>query len=219
MEAKRRVVLVRHEESLANASLNSTGADNHFYNVSGSDISVGLTELGLQRSDEIGLRLSQTFTARTPLAVAISSDYRRTTTTRDRIVAALPYAVVTKSDSRLNKRSYGLFWNLTYKGVQDLHPAEYARYLREGPLLYRPPEGENYYDLFARCDSFAQDILDTTSGDTLVVTHLAVILALRRKLDGLDDNEVARMYEEMSIPNGHCVSYCLHKNKWSRCDP
>lgn len=202
-----RLVLVRHEESQANAALAAAAVDDFFYSVPGSDPEIGLTETGLIRSEELGRLLSAKFPVDQPITRAISSTYFRTTVTRDAIVSALPYTVETSCDSRLNKRSYGDFWNLTYKGVQKLFPQEYSRYLEEGPLNYRPPGGENYPDLFQRTDAFAETSLASAEGTLLIVTHLVVMLSFMRKFEAVPDHEIVQMYEDCAIPNGQIVIY------------
>ncbi len=200
------VVLVRHEQSEANAALEVSSNRLH-YSVCGSDLMLGLTAHGDERSTILGQQLGRRFPAEQPLIAAISSKYLRAIRTRDRIVAALPYQVKLQTDIRLNKRSYGTFWNLTYRGVEELHPHEYVKFRERGPLAYRPPDGENYFDLFDRSTDFASSVCECTRGNLLVVTHLVVILAFMRRYEGISDNDVVRMYEDIAIPNGHILIY------------
>lgn len=210
------IILVRHEESLANQALAATTDDDITYGVSGADLSIGLTVRGAQRSSELGSLLYQKFGKDNPIGAAWASQYLRTVQTRDGIVSAIPYSIETSTDSRINKRSYGLFWNLTYKGVEKLHLEEHLRFKEQGPLLYRPPEGENYHDLFARTDSFAESTFEPATGNILVVTHLVVLLAFMRRLENLSDVDVVRMYDNFAIPNGEIVVYRRVAAKWQR---
>jgi 2,3-bisphosphoglycerate-dependent phosphoglycerate mutase len=206
MEPVAHLVLIRHEESCANAALNNP-ADELYYRVSGSDISVDLTDHGELRSVELGKQLAERFDQSNPITVAISSRYKRAIRTKENIIAALPYSVSCSTDERLNKRSYGKFWNLTYTGVASLHPLEFERYRREGSFFYRPPDGENYPDLFQRSDQFFDSTLVNTSENLLVVSHLVVLLALMRRLEALPDSDVMQMYDNSALPNGTVLVY------------
>ncbi len=42
----------------------------------------------------------------------------------------------------------------------------------------------------------------------LVVTSSVVVLAFRRKLEGLSDAEVVKQYEAQTVPNAHTYAYC-----------
>jgi broad specificity phosphatase PhoE len=199
-------VLMRHGHSYANAAVKN-GSDSHYYSVSGSDETVELNDQGKREVAFAAGLLAKLFPSGNPIATIWTSSFRRVTQSADMVRKELGYPIARTMDARLDKRSYGLFWNLTYKGVEDLYPEEHKLYKAEGPLLYRPPGGENYYDLFARTDKFFSEHIQKSSKNILVLTHLAVILAFQRKTEALSDEDMYERYEESAIRNGTVFVY------------
>lgn len=207
MRQKRQfLALMRHGESLSNRDLtvNPCGL---YYAVAGSDLSVPLTDEGIRQVDLAGEELARLFPEESPIAQIWDNRFDRVGYSADRVEQKLGYRPRRRSSRRIEKRSYGLFWNLTYRGVQELHPEEYARYLAEGALNYRPPGGENYPDLFARVREFIDIDLEPCEGHQLIVTSLAAILAFHRELSSLPDEEAVRMYEASALPNASIHLY------------
>jgi broad specificity phosphatase PhoE len=207
------LVLMRHGRTPANKAVVEE-TDSHFYSVSGSDETIKLDGTGELQTTWVGRLLAMLFPAPHRRIHRIhASGFRRVTQSAERVSAELGYTPVISTDRRLNKRSYGEFWNISYKGVEELYPGEHELFVALGQLLYRPPGGENYLDLFARTDDFHDSELIEPSGDnTLVLTHLVVVLALMRRLDGLTDEEVVRLYDEMAMPNGYVRIYRRRRN-------
>lgn len=206
MDEAQYLALVRHGESFANVEI-AKASDGLYYAISGSDRDIGITPNGELDCSRAGRILSRLFPSSFPISRVWNSEFRRIWQSTARIREFLPYRLETVIDKRLNKRSYGRFWNLTYEGVRVLHEHEDGIYKALGPLKYRPPEGENFYDLFERVDEFMLTDLNETRGNQLVVGHSAVLLAMQRSLEGLPDLEVVRQYEEVSIPNGYVLLY------------
>lgn len=200
------LALMRHGHSYANAAIKK-GTDSHYYSVSGSDQSVELDERGRQEAAYSADLLAELFPRTRPLSRVWTSSFRRVTQSAETVAAKLNYPVEMSIDARLAKRSYGQFWNLTYRGVEELFPNEHELYAQQGKLAYRPPGGENYFDLFARVDQFLDAELNSATGNVLVVTHLVVILALQRRFDGLTVDEVVNKYEDVAIANGTVLLY------------
>ena len=212
------LVLIRHGQSAANSALLKTSACGFYYSVSGADRSVPLTRKGLGQADRAGVILSCLFDDVCSFWRAYHSSFKRVTATLSRIESRLAASVCRILDNRLDKRDYGLFWNLTRQGVEALYPAEWRRYSAEGELHYRPPGGENYADLFERVDRFFDEEIDGAAENVLVITHSVVVLALLRRLEGLTDAEVVRRYEEMDVPNGEPIIFCRRgrSKNWRR---
>jgi probable phosphoglycerate mutase len=204
--ARQYIILVRHGESFANKALVLSGCG-LYYADSGSDLEIGLTDRGHTQSSEVGRLIARLFPAHRPLKRVWTSHFRRTRQSADSIVDCLCYETERMSDVRLSKRDYGIFWNLTYRGVKELHPEEWERFQIVGPLRYRPPSGENYGDVFDRVDEFIEEEIDPSSGNHLIVTHSVVVLSFERTLEGLDEHEVVRRYEEIALPNAHVKIY------------
>lgn len=222
---KQYLALVRHAQSEANLRLAKT-PDGLYYSLSGSDPSVPLTRLGRRQARNAGRLLARLFPRQRPLLRIYHTHYARVTQTMSRIRGNLGYRVEPVCDHRLSKRNYGKFWNLTHNGVEQLFPEEWLRYLADGEMFYRPPEGgENYPDVFARADNFFEEVLLPNPQNTVIVTHSLVVLALMRRLEGLSDDEAVTQYNESSLQNAQVIVYCRRLSRkgkplsdWQRCD-
>src|SRR5262249_15383170 len=213
------LALFRHGESAANV-VTQVSTDAHYYEISGSDPEVGLTENGLAQALESGRVLARLFPEDAPIDSLRLSPFRRVDQSADQVDKSLGYSPPRKVDKRLSKRSYGAFWNLTYRGLQELHPHEHTAYLQTGKFLYRAPGGgENYPDVFARVAEFLAEEVNPSTENIAIGTHSMVILAVQRQFEGLADDEVLRRYEEVALPNGHVVLYVRdHPSQpWRRC--
>lgn len=211
------LALVRHGKSFANVEIEKTQGG-LFYAISGSDREIGITPEGEWESERAGGILARLFPSHFPISHVWHSEFRRIDQTSSLIARCLGYPIHPIVDKRLNKRSYGSFWNLTYQGVHELHRHEHDIFNALGPLKYRPPEGENFYDLFERVDDFMFSTLNQVTGNQLVVGHSAVLLAMQRQLDGLPDLDVVDLYETVSMPNGYVMLYRRDNNTspWKR---
>lgn len=208
MRKRQLLAVSRHGHSDANAALAEESEDALYYSVAGCDRNVGLTRLGVMQGTASGDIIRGLLTPDDdPFESVFCTRFRRVRRSTNLIVKRLPNKPKVKPDNRLNKRLYGDFWNLTRRGVELLHPDEWLRYQAEGDFLYRPPNGENYPDLFHRVDDFIADEVTESSGNILVVTHSVVVLAFMRALEGLSDAEVVQMYEDITLPNGVVVLY------------
>ena len=217
MQQEQLLALVRHAHSFANAETEKP-AQGYYYALSGSDKSVGVTTKGLKECESAAVILNLLFPDSNPLETVWISEYFRTEFSACEIVGKLSYDPALTTDPRLNKREYGIFWNMTYLGVEELHPDQFELYRTLGPLKYRPPGGENYYDLFERTREFINQKLNTTTGHQMVVGHSASLLAIARELEGLPDDEVVRQYHSVSIPNAYIQLFARRgpEDSWRR---
>ena len=217
MNQKQYLALVRHFHSLANQETEKP-AEGYYYKLSGSDKTVGLSARGIEQSIPGGDLLAQLFPSSNPVDIVRVSQFFRTENSAERMITRLPYSPEIVVNQRLNKRDYGHFWNMTYRGVEHLHPDQFAIYKALGALKYRPPGGENYFDLFERTATFCRQTLNPFEGNQVIVGHSASLLAIIREIEGLADDEVMRQYNCVSIPNGYIVLYSRNsKNeKWQR---
>ncbi len=213
---KKYLVVVRHGESFANRRLRKD-KDGIKYSLAGSDASIGLTPRGKRQARNTGKRLGSLFAGKNHFQSVTANRFNRVGQTADLIVENFNYEPSYAEDARVEKRSYGKFWNLTYRGVKELYPDEYSIYETLGPFKYRPPGGENYYDLFERIEEFGEErALISGEGNQLVVTSSAAMLAFRRTYAGLADEKLVELYESMSIGNGDFDIYELDETsgKW-----
>lgn len=201
------LALFRHGESWANVATQQP-TDSHYYEISGSDPQVGLTPNGLEQSLGTGCLLARLFPPEAPIDSIRLSPFRRVEQSADQVDNGLGYSPPRKVDKRLSKRSYGDFWNLTYKGLEELYPGEYAAYEKVGKLLYRAPGGgENYPDVFARVAEYIAEEVDPSRENIAIGTHSVVMLAFQRNIEGLSAREVVRRYEDVALPNGQVALY------------
>lgn len=199
---KKYLVVARHGQSFANRRLKKE-KNGIKYSLAGSDASIGLTARGKNQARNSGNKLQSLFFGENRFRRMYANRFERVRQSGRLMRSRFDYAVECVEDKRLEKRSYGVFWNLTYRGVQELYPDEYAIFQALGPLRYRPPGGENYNDLFERVENFCdEEALVSFEGNQLVVTSSAVMLAFRRLYAGLKDAELVEMYENMHIGNG-----------------
>jgi len=199
---KKYLVVARHGQSFANRRLKKE-KNGIKYSLAGSDASIGLTARGKNQARNSGNKLQSLFFGENRFRRMYANRFERVRQSGRLMRSRFDYSVECVEDKRLEKRSYGVFWNLTYRGVQELYPSEYAIFQALGPLRYRPPGGENYNDLFERVENFCdEEALASFEGNQLVVTSSAVMLAFRRLYAGLKDAELVEMYENMHIGNG-----------------
>jgi broad specificity phosphatase PhoE len=199
---KKYLVVARHGQSFANRRLKKE-KNGIKYSLAGSDASIGLTARGKNQARNSGNKLQSLFSGENRFRRMYANRFERVRQSGRLMRSRFDYSVECVEDKRLEKRSYGAFWNLTYRGVQELYPDEYAIFQALGPLRYRPPGGENYNDLFERVENFCdEEALASFEGNQLVVTSSAVMLAFRRLYAGLKDAELVEMYESMHIGNG-----------------
>lgn len=216
---KQYLVLSRHGQSEANLQLLAS-SDGLFYSNSGSDPLVPLTDIGSQQGQALARLLASMFPAHRKLSHVFENEFERVRQFADCIVPNLGYEVQRTCDPRLNKRSYGRFWNLTYKGVQELHPEEWLRFSKDGSLLYRAPDGgENYPDVFARVDDFINELVNPSSENLLVITSSVVVLSFIRNFEHLSDEELLHRYENQSVSNAEIIVYFRDAadEPWQRC--
>jgi 2,3-bisphosphoglycerate-dependent phosphoglycerate mutase len=200
------VVVIRHGQTIPNILLEQS-TDSHFYEVTGSDETIGLTQLGFIQAREAALFLARLFRRRS-VARIYCSQFFRTRSTAEVIQSVLPNSPQIVEDRRVAKRHYGDFWNITYNGVKALHPQEYQQFLAQGGYLYRPPAGENYVDLKLRLLDFVRDEIDSSDDNVVISTHSAAALMLEQLLlDEMTDADLVARYDEIAVPNASVIVY------------
>jgi broad specificity phosphatase PhoE len=200
------VVVIRHGQTIPNILIEQS-TDSYFYEVTGADETIGLTELGLIQAKEAGLFLASLFRRRS-VARIYCSQFFRTRSTAEVIQSVLSNKPQIVEDRRIAKRHYGDFWNITYNGVKALYPEEYRQFLLHGGYRYRPPSGENYVDLKLRLLDFVHDEIDCSVGNIVISTHSAAALMLEQLLLGeMTDSELVERYDEIAVPNASVTVY------------
>ncbi len=112
------------------------------------------------------------------LSLICCSDLKRCVQTAE--IACELYGLPWRQDRRLREICLGVWEGMTMRAVRERFPEEYRR-RGESPELFRPPEGENFWQLARR----ALDALHFWLGEAkqpdpmLVITHAGVIKALQ----------------------------------------
>ncbi|MBX9879684.1 MAG: histidine phosphatase family protein [Candidatus Obscuribacterales bacterium] len=214
------IIRMRHAESEANVAYRRIDRDKEcrlYYGIGGFDERVKLTQQGKYQAEAAGRKLRQILRADRPLEEVLVSEFFRTEETALNVMRELGIRAPLIHDARLNKRRQGLFWNMTYYGVQTKHTDEYERYLadlKKGGLNYAPPggeghqDGESYKQLFARTDALHAEYCSRTDRFlSLWVDHLSSELSLRRKTDRISDRSVRLKNDAESVDNAEIVAY------------
>ncbi|HZN04145.1 MAG TPA: histidine phosphatase family protein [Candidatus Polarisedimenticolia bacterium] len=185
------LVVMRHAQSEANFHreyLEQQESLETHVTVQARDADVRLTSEGERQAREAGRYLREEHGR---FDAAYISPYRRTRDTADFAIAALDPAPVKVIEERLRERDFGLIESLTRHGFKTLHPGEWERRKLVGKYYYRPPGGESYPDVNLRVHSFLGTLVREHPGQrVLVVTHSVVVLAFRRLIERLGEEEV-----------------------------
>ncbi|HEY2669405.1 MAG TPA: histidine phosphatase family protein [Rugosimonospora sp.] len=191
------LIVVRHGESVANAAFAAANAAGRASaGISGPDSDVPLTDLGRRQAAALGHWLGALPADRFP-EVALCSPYLRARHTLELAASAAerdnPRARVRLSrvDDRLRDRVMGELQMLTRMQIAERFPAEAERRRTVDEYVYRPPGGESFGDVADRLASLLTDVRREHAGRrVLVVAHDAVVLMLRRLVEGLSWDEV-----------------------------
>jgi len=198
----RRLILVRHGESMGNVArerAEATAAD--VIDIDLRDPDVPLSELGLQQAQALGCWLSELDPDSRPSQVW-SSPYRRAVQTAAEALTTAGLALPIRRDERLRDRELGILDLLTSIGVHNRYPEEATRRRWLGKLYYRPPGGESWADVALRLRSFLADLeRREPTGPLLIVCHDAVILLFRYVLENLDEPALFDLARTGSIRN------------------
>jgi broad specificity phosphatase PhoE len=188
------LVVMRHAQSEANFHreyLEQRESTETHVTVQTRDADVRLTEQGERQAREAGAWLRAEYGR---FDAAYISPYRRTRDTADFATASLDPTPVKVIEERLRERDFGLIESLTRHGFMTLHPGEWERRRLVGKYYYRPPGGESYPDVNLRVHSFLGTLVREHPGQRiLVVTHSVVVLAFRRLIERLGEEEVLEL--------------------------
>jgi glucosyl-3-phosphoglycerate phosphatase len=151
----RRLVLVRHGESLWNAEDRVQGQR-----------CAGLSPLGLIQAAHVGRVLAAAY----PQAQLVASDLQRTVETARPLAAAL--GIVPRTEPRLRERSFGLWEGRLREEVVAEYAARWERW-RAGDDVLPEVGGESDEQVNDRVVTVLAELLDSTAdgGVTIAVTH------------------------------------------------
>ena len=194
-----RLILVRHGQSVWNASNRFTGWTD-----------VGLSEQGVEEAEDAGRQLSEI-----RIDVVHTSDLVRAQRTAEIIMRHNEASedVPTNYDWRLNERHYGALQGLN-KAETEQHGAEQVHIWRRS-FDVAPPEGESLEMTAERTiPYFTEEILpDLVSGkNVLVSAHGNSLRSIVMHIDGISPEDIV----SLEIPTGEPIHYSYEEGVISR---
>ena len=195
-----RLILVRHGQSVWNASNRFTGWTD-----------VGLSEQGVEEAEEAGRQLAEI-----QIDIVHTSDLVRAQRTAEIIMRHNEASedVPTKYDWRLNERHYGALQGLNKAKTAEQHGAEQVRIWRRS-FDVAPPDGESLEMTAERTiPYFTEEIVpDLVSGkNVLVSAHGNSLRSIVMHIDGISPEDIV----SLEIPTGEPIHYSYEEGVISR---
>ncbi len=210
---------VRHGESVANVAREAAFArDDEEVDVGARDMDVPLSPLGERQAAALGRWFAERPAAERP-TVVIASPYRRARDTAAHVVAAGgsaagPLAPDERAtdrivlDERFREKELGLYYRITYRGVQRRFPEQWALRQELGLFYYRPPNGESGADVAFRVRAGLDALAREYAGErVMVVCHQVTILCARYVLEGMTEDELHRAWRAYDLANCSVTRY------------
>ena len=209
MDAVARWTIVRHGQNVAFADAHARGVAAH--GLTGRDVDVELSPLGWRQAARLGHWLAAQSADERPDRV-LYSPYLRARQTWAQVVESAGSLGVrcppAEVDVRLGDRHMGDLELLTPLMIADRYPAEAARLAADGPYAYRPPGGETYDDVAGRVRAVLADLNSHHAGRRVwVVAHDAVLVAVRRVLEGLSFADLDAILATTPVTNTSLTRY------------
>ncbi|MBU1199862.1 MAG: histidine phosphatase family protein [Nanoarchaeota archaeon] len=190
MKWPKRLVIVRHGESVQNAILDLEEANLEKKVIDMKkirDMDIDLTNVGEWQATQTGIYLAKT----EPFDICFYSPYRRTRRTAELIVAEFHYDLKFFADERLREKEFGKLHGHTTEEIKEKYRDEFEARERDGKYWYRLLGGENYPDVRQRMHSFSDKLVRDYSGkNILIVTHHVPYLLFRAQFEHLGEEEV-----------------------------
>ena len=210
---------VRHGESAANVAREAAFArDAEEVDMDVRDMDVPLSPLGERQATALGHWFAERPAEERP-TVVIASPYMRARDTAARVIAAGGTALGPLAedesahdrlvlDERWREKELGLYYRITYRGVQRRFPEQWALRQELGLFYYRPPNGESGVDVAFRVRAGLDAIAREYPGErVLVACHQVTILCARYVLEGMTEDELHRAWRAYDLANCSVTEY------------
>jgi probable phosphoglycerate mutase len=209
MTSLRHLILIRHGES----ELNALSRQRRTYC---GQVETPLNPVGRQQARAAGQKVAALDYLE--LAAAVSSPLTRAVETLAIVQDELPAPLATlPPDPRLMERSHGLFEGLAEEVVHRDYPhykddPDYCHFMNH--FEQAAPGGETLAIVMQRAWSAVLDLLSSTSGDALIVSHFNPIRCILGRALDLAPEETLRLH----IPNADPIvlsfngSFRLHES-------
>ncbi|MGW5688999.1 histidine phosphatase family protein [Nonomuraea sp. NPDC003754] len=197
---------VRHGQSEANVLFAAAiAAERSELEITGPDSQVPLSALGRRQALRVGDHVASLPASARP-EVLVCSPYNRARQTLEEIVAAASRRGVilgpARYDERLVDRRMGEWELLLPAMIHRRFPGAASDIQSQGEFLHRPPGGESFADVAERLASFLDDVHRTYHGQrVLLIAHDAVVLMLRRLIEGLTWQQLAKISRVNPVAN------------------
>ena len=172
-----RLLLARHGQTDWNAAGHIQGQTD-----------TSLNALGRRQAADLALRLEQA--GERPVALYTSPQRRALETAQ---IAGQSLGLTPTVVENLREVSFGVWEGHSWEEIARIWPEAYAAY-RADRLHTPPPEGESFAQLLKRVYPALAEIAAAGEGTALVVSHSAVIKAVRCHMDGVDFRDIQRRY-------------------------
>lgn len=135
-----------------------------------------LTEKGIADAKKLGIYLEKI-----PLDRIVVSPLKRAKDTANLIIGTRKIPI--EVDGRLSEMNMGVWEGKDLIEVQRDYPQTYQMYW-ENIERFSVPGGENFKDLYKRCDAFIYDLLEGKEDSLLIVSHGMTLAFLMEILRG-----------------------------------
>jgi broad specificity phosphatase PhoE len=203
----RRLLLVRHAESMGNVARNRAEAGGEaLIDIAQRDMDVPLSPTGREQA----ARLGESFDPGDLPSVIYTSPYIRAAETARIACEAADLSCAIVADERLREREFGVLDRLTRHGIELRFPHEAEARQRVGKFYYRPPGGESWCDVALRIRSFV-DTMSREQPDAHVVVfaHEVVVYMFRYVLERLGEHDVLALSDGRELANCSRTEYRL----------
>jgi broad specificity phosphatase PhoE len=192
---KMRLTVVRHGQTKWNLEHRTQGHQDS-----------PLTALGVTQADRVGQALADI-----RFDSAFSSDLERALDTAKHIMAANFCGFHIQPDKRLRELNYGDWEGITHAEITSNFSKEYHTY-RNHSDSFRAPNGESFKEMRSRFIQFLSEMMNSPTGNHLIVSHSGLIQIL---ILVLTEKSLSELFHSPSILPASISIADLENGKWN----